>query len=116
MEKYCIDDLTAETLLEMARAVNRNDPDGGLERFDYWENDHEFFNTFYYGRALDAVRAAYYGDYYDHHDFVRIDSVDNLVSTSAYALEAELLEAAGEIAGRYMELVDAGRIEEIEGE
>lgn len=113
MKKYNVEDLTAEVLLEMAREVNGWD--GSLDRFDYWVNDQEFFDTFYTGRPMEAVQAAYYGDYQYHDDYVRMDGAENLVSAAEWALEAELLEAAEEIAGIYTDLVNNGSIEDYAG-
>lgn len=113
MKKYNIEDLTAEVLLEMVQEVNGWD--GSLSQYDYWVNDDEFFDTFYEGRPMEAVQAAYYGDYQYHDEYVKIDSVENLVSVSEYALEAELLENAEEIAGIYMDLVNNGDIEDYAG-
>ena len=113
MKKYDVDVVTAEELMEMVREVNSWD--GSLSQYDYWVNDEEFFNTFYEGRPMEAVQAAYYGDYQYHDEYVRMDGAENLVSASDWALEAELLENAEEIAGVYVDLVNNGHIEDYTG-
>ena len=39
-----------------------NSYDGCFEHYNYYENDDYFFETFYSGNAIEAVRAAYYGN------------------------------------------------------
>jgi hypothetical protein len=43
-------------------------------------NDEEFFETFFSGKVVEAVKAATYGDYDFSHDYVMFDGYANLES------------------------------------
>jgi hypothetical protein len=47
---------------------------------EIWSNDDEFFETFFSGRVVEAVRAATYGDFEFHHDYVMFNGYANLES------------------------------------
>ena len=74
-----------------------NSIDGSLEYLDYWDNDDEFFNTFFYNNPTEAVRAAYYGDYKYCDDYVRFNGYANLESFNDYDLEKEYKEYIDDI-------------------
>jgi len=46
---------------------------------EVYDNDKDFFDI-YFPRGIDAVRAAFYGDYNCSHDFVKINGCGNLES------------------------------------
>ena len=48
-----------------------NSIDNSLEYLEYFDNDEEFFNTYFYNNPTEAVRASYYGNYNFNDDFVR---------------------------------------------
>lgn len=81
--------------LDIARTINSYD--GSLDYLDYWENDEEFFNTYYPENAMEAVRAACYGDYNYTDDYVRINAYGNLESVDEYGLEDEVQAYSADI-------------------
>ena len=52
---------------------------------EIYDNDEDFFNTFYEGKPADAVRAASYGDYRYYDDYVWFNGYGNLVSANYYS-------------------------------
>ena len=67
--------------------IEINSIDGSLEYFQYYENDEDFFNTFFYNNPTEAVRSAYYGDYHYCDKYVHFDGYENLESFNDYDLE-----------------------------
>ena len=63
-----------------------NSIDGSLEYLEYWDNDEEFFNTFFYNNPMEAVRSSYYGDYNYCDDYVKFNGYGNLESANEYDL------------------------------
>lgn len=61
-----------------------------LEHLEVWENDEEFFNTFFEGKPMEAVRSTYYGEYSYMDEYVKFNGYGNLESLSEYELEEEL--------------------------
>jgi len=47
---------------------------------EIWDNDEEFFNIFFGGKVLEAVRAVSYGEYNYCDDYVRFNGYGNLES------------------------------------
>ncbi|QZA69798.1 hypothetical protein 043JT007_280 [Bacillus phage 043JT007] len=84
-----------EELQDVVREVNSWN--SGLDHLDYQHNDEDFFNTYFEGEPMKAVRAAVYGDYNYTDDYVKFDGYGNLVSVSAYDMEEELKENIDEI-------------------
>ncbi len=91
MEKvkaYLLDNM--EELKDVVREVNGwND---ALDHLDYQYNDEDFFNIYFEGRPMEAVRAVFYGDYNYNDDYVKFNGYGNLVSLSEYEVEGELKE------------------------
>ena len=69
--------------------IEINSIDNSLDFLEYWNNDEEFFNTFFYNNPTEAVRSAYYGDYNYCDDYVKFDGYGNLKSVDDYELEKE---------------------------
>ncbi|QZA69511.1 hypothetical protein 035JT004_281 [Bacillus phage 035JT004] len=84
-----------EELQDVVREVNSWNSE--LEHLDYQHNDEDFFNTYFEGEPMKAVRAALYGDYHYMNDYVKFDGYGNLVSMSEYEVEEELKENIDEI-------------------
>lgn len=78
-------------------ASELNSWNGCLEHLDVMENDEEFFNTYFEGRPMEAVRAAHYGEYNYNDDYVRFNGYGNLESLSEYDLERELKDSVDDI-------------------
>lgn len=76
-----IKDYLSENLEEAKRLVNEvYSYNGALGYLIMYENDEEFFNTFYQEEPSEAVRAVYYGNYKYMDDYVRFDGYYNLES------------------------------------
>ncbi|XAG96883.1 hypothetical protein U7128_000233 [Bacillus phage KKP_4050] len=84
-----------EELQNVVREINTWD--SSLEHLDYEYNDEEFFNVFFEGKPMEAVRAVFYGDYRYMDDYVKFDGYGNLESASEYQVEKELKESIDEI-------------------
>ena len=69
--------------------IEINSIDNSLEYLEYWNNDDDFFNTFFPNNPTEAVRSAYYGDYNYCDDYVKFDGYGNLKSVDDYELEKE---------------------------
>ena len=74
-----------------------NSIDGSLDYLEYYENDEEFFNTYFYNNPTEAVRSAYYGDYHYCDKYVSFNGYGNLVSFNDYDLEKEYKEYIDDI-------------------
>lgn len=70
---------------------------GDLEHLQFWENDEEFFETFFSHNPMEAVRASFYGDYRYADPYVRFDGYGNLESLEEYQIENELKNNVDEI-------------------
>lgn len=104
-------DLDASQLRDMVIYVNGYD--GSLENLEYYENDDDFFNTYFNDNVIEAVRAVSFGDYNYSDDYVRLDAYGNLESASEYEYYSELENYADEIAERYLDLVEGGDIDDV---
>lgn len=60
-----------------------------LDNLEYWENDEEFFNTFFEGKPMEVARATYYGDYRFMDEYVKFNAYGNLESTSDIITEMQ---------------------------
>lgn len=93
-----------ETLKDVVQEINSWD--GSLDYLDYWENDEDFFNTYFEDKPMDAVRAVYYGDYNYGDELVHFNAYGNLESTSEYQYYEELKTYIDEIVDRLIEEKD----------
>lgn len=93
VKAYLLDNM--EELKDVVREANSWN--GALDHLDYQPNDEDFFNAYFEGNAMGAVRAAVYGDYNYTNDYVRFDGYGNLKSVSEYDLEEELKDNMDEI-------------------
>ena len=72
---------------------NCNDPDGRIE-----SNDDEFFETFFSGDVVGAVRAIAYGNYYYMHGWIKFNGYANLVTSDDPAYDwIDISEIAADI-------------------
>lgn len=62
-----------------------------------YDNDQEFFDTFFYDDPMGAIRRAHYGNYTYSESFVKFDGRDNL-SSIEYIKEADLSDSFKAIA------------------
>lgn len=98
-----------DILRDMVREVNAYD--GSLEEYLAWENNEEFFETFYGDRPMELARAIHFGDYDFMEAYVRIDGNGNLESLEDYIYENELINNADEIIATYTELASDNSID-----
>ena len=64
-----------EILVQMLNNYN-----GSFEHLMVWENDEEFFETFFPDNPMEAVRSAVYGHYNYNDKFVKFNGYGNLES------------------------------------
>ena len=91
MEKYTnIKNYLLNHIDVIGEIVNEiNSLDGSLEFLEYWENNEEFFNTFFFNNPMEAVRSSFFGDYDYSDECVKFDGYGNLTSANEYEVEAE---------------------------
>ena len=80
-----------------------NSIDGSLEYLEYWDNDEEFFDTFFHNDPMEAVRAAYYGSYSYCDDYVKFNGYGNLESANEYDLVKRYEEYIDDIVNALLE-------------
>lgn len=103
-------DLDNSQLRDMVSQVNSYD--SSLENLEVYENDDDFFNTYFNNNVIEAVRAVSFGEYNYSDEYVKFNAYGNLESLSEYEYNELLEEYADEIAERYLELVESGDIED----
>ena len=89
-----------ETLLEVVSELNSWN--GCLENLEFWENDEEFFNTFF-NNPMDAIRATYYGNYNYNDDYVKFNGYGNIDSYSEYDRIEEIKDNIDDIVDNLIE-------------
>jgi hypothetical protein len=83
---------------ELRQIANElNSWNGCLDHLDVHENDEDFFNTYFDGNPMEAVRAAHYGSYSYNDDYVRFDGYGNLESLTEGDMERELKDNVDDI-------------------
>lgn len=96
---------------EMVHDINSYD--GYFEHLEYWENDEDFFNTYYYNNPMEVARAVYYGDYNFNDDYVYINAYGNLETLNRYRLEELLIDEVEDILLKWYEMYSNGDIYEV---
>lgn len=89
-----------EILLEVVSELNSWN--SCLENLDFWENDEEFFNTFF-DNPMDAIRATYYGNYNYNDDYVKFNGYGNIDSYSEYERIEEIKDSIDDIVDNLIE-------------
>ena len=74
-----------------------NSWNGGLDDLRYEYNDDEFFNTYFEGKPMEAVRSASYGEYNYMDEYVKFNGYGNLESASQWKVDKELTDSIDEI-------------------
>lgn len=90
-----------EELKNIVRELNSWD--GSFEDLDVYDNDEDFFETFFNGKPMEAVRAAHFGDYSYAATYVRFNGYGNLETLDDYQYERELKEQIDEIVAALLE-------------
>ena len=73
-----------------------------LDNLDFWENDEEFFNTFF-DNPMEAIRATYYGNYNYNDDYVKFNGYGNIDSYSEYERIEEIKDNIDDIVDNLIE-------------
>jgi len=74
-----IEEMNSSELLELNNAFCQS---ANYDSDEIYENDEEFFNMFFEGKPLEAVRAANYGEYNYSDSYVKFNGYGNLDSLS----------------------------------
>ena len=89
-----------DVLLDVVSELNSWN--GCLENLDFWENDEEFFNTFF-DNPMEAIRATYYGNYNYNDDYVKFNGYGNIDSYSEYERIEEIKDSIDDIVDNLIE-------------
>ena len=89
-----------ETLLDVVSELNSWN--SCLDYLDFWENDEEFFNTFF-DNPMEAIRATYYGNYNYNDDYVKFNGYGNIDSYSEYERIEEIKDNIDDIVENLVE-------------
>ena len=108
MEKYTnIKNYLLNHIDEIGELVTEiNCLDGSLEFLEYWENNEEFFNTYFYNNPMEAVRASFYGDYNYCDKYVKFNGYENLTSANEHEIEEEYKDYIDDIVNSLLEHYD----------
>ena len=74
-----------------------NSWNGDLDYLEVYENDEDFFNTFFANNPAEAVRASFYGDYNWADDYVRFNAYGNIESCTDWEYQDEIKSNMQEI-------------------
>ena len=89
---------------EIGNIINDiNNIDGSLDFLEYFENNEEFFDTFFYNNPSEAVRSSYYGNYNYCDKYVKFNGYGNLESFNDYELEKEYKDYLDDITKSLLE-------------
>lgn len=92
-----------DVLIDMVQELNGWN--GCLDWLEFWENDGYFFDCVFENK-LDVARAICYGDYNYNDDYVKINSLGNVVSYSEYDMIEEIKDSIDEIVENLIEYKD----------
>lgn len=76
-----------DELVEVVQQINSFN--GSLEFLQWFDNDEEFYNSFFLDNPMELARSIYYGNYEYCHDYVRFNGYGNLETTDRYGLVKE---------------------------
>lgn len=88
----------------MGMVSDCNSYNGSLENYSFFENDEDFFTTFFGNDLLELVRAATYGEYNFKDEYVTFNAYANLESYSYLEVKQELMNGLYEILEAYIEV------------
>ena len=90
-----------DELVEVAQVINCYN--SSLDFLDYWDNDEEFFNTFFFNNPMELARAIYYGVYNYCDDYVKFNGYGNLETIDRYGLVKECKEYIDDIVNELLD-------------
>lgn len=105
-----VEDFTVEELMDIMQEVNSWD--GRFEDVQAYENDEEFFETFFHDSPYELAQKISYGSYNFSDQYVRFDGYANLESLSDYEYEQEIEDYRDEILDAYKELAEENGIDD----
>ena len=79
-----------------------NSWNGCLENLDFWENDEEFFNTFF-DNPMESIMVTYYGNYIYFDDCVKFNGYGTIDSYSEYVRIEEIKDNIDDIVENLVE-------------
>lgn len=82
---------------ELVSIWNEHCQSSGSADDEVWSNDEEFFNTFFDGKVIEAVRAVCFGEYQYSHDWVIFNGYANLESSDNPSDFIDISEIADDI-------------------
>ena len=108
MEKYTnIKNYLLNHINVIGEIVNEiNSLDGSLEFLKYWNNDEEFFNTFFYNNPMEAIRTSFFGSYDYSDEYVKFDGCGNLSSANEHEIELEYKDYIDDIVNSLLDYYD----------
>ena len=75
-------------LLNIVQDINSYN--GSLDYLNFYENDEDFFNTFFVDNPMEVARATFYGNYKYCDQYVRFNGYGNLESFDEYEAMKEV--------------------------
>lgn len=111
MERITFEELCENVSIDMLKdMVNEcNGWDGSLEDYYMYSFDEEFFDMFFNGNIIEAVRATYFGNIQNwNDDYIRFNAYGNLESMSSYEYDSMLEDNKEEIIETALELYQEG--------
>lgn len=90
-----------DKLVEVVQAINSFN--GELDFLQWFDNDEEFYNSFFLDNPMELARAIYYGDYEYWHDYVRFNGYGNLESRDRYGVVKECKEYIDDIVNELLD-------------
>ena len=77
-----------DELIEVVQEINSFN--GSLEFLQWFDNNEEFYSSFFLDKPMELARAIYYGNNYNYcDDYVRFNAYMNLETTDRYGLVKE---------------------------
>ena len=105
MEKYTkIKNYLLNHIDVIGEIVNEvNCLNGSLNFLEYWNNDEEFFNTFFFNNPMEAIRTTVFGNYDYNDEYVKFDGYGNLSSANECEIEEEYKDYIDDIVNSLLE-------------
>ncbi len=100
---------------DLVRIHNEYCQSANMDSDEIYSNDEEFFNMFFEGKVIEAVRAATYGDFNYSHDYVIFNGYGNLDSFNNPADHVDIAAIAEDILENESNYIDI-ELEEVEEE
>lgn len=90
-----------EELLSIVQDINGYN--GSLDHLNFYENDEDFFNSFFSDNPIEVARATFYGNYKYCDQYVRFNGYGNLESFDDYEIIQEIKYYIDEVVNNLLE-------------